>query len=254
MTYKNRVLLGAIFLLTAASAAAADWAGFYTGANVGYGLGTSKAKTSTVFSPTGYFATTSVPAIETAGDQTVHPKGFGLAGVLGYNWVSGNNVYGVEGDLGYFGLKGDTTKGATYPCCAPTAFTVKSEVKTSWLATARGRYGWTSNNWLYYVTGGLAVTDLKGKFTFNDTFATAAESAEVSKTKMGWTIGAGGQFAWQGPWALKFEYLYADFGKASVTSNNLTAFTPSIAFPTNTFTHSVDLKVHILRAGVTYKF
>jgi outer membrane immunogenic protein len=53
---------------------------------------------------------------------------------------------------------------------------------------------------------------------------------------------------------MKLEYLYADFGDLSATSSNFAAFTPPIAFPTNVFTHTIDLKVSILRAGLNYRF
>jgi outer membrane immunogenic protein len=44
-----------------------------------------------------------------------------------------------------------------------------------------------------------------------------------------------------------------NFGSVSVTSANLTAFTPPVAFPTNVFTHSVDLRAAIVRFGVNYR-
>lgn len=253
-TSSKSLLLGAFALTAASTAAAADFSGYYGGLNVGGVWGTSKAKTSTVFSPTGYFAQSSVPAVNAAGDQTVDSTGLVVSAVGGRNWVSGTTLTGIEAELGYFGLSDSNQKSDVYPCCAPTGYTVKSEVKTSYLLTLRGRLGMVSNEWLYYVTGGLALTDLKGTFTFTDTFANAAESASVSKTQVGWTLGFGAERAWKGPWSIKAEYLYADFGNASVQSSNLTAFNPPIAFPTNTFDHSIDLKVHMLRAGLNYKF
>ena len=254
MKTSSKLLIGAFALTAVGTAAAADFNGYYGGLNVGGASGTSKAKTSTVFSPTGYFAQTSVPAVNSTGDQTVDSTGLVVSAVGGRNWVSGTTLTGIEAELGYFGLSDSTTKSDVYPCCAPTGYTVKSEVKTSYLITLRGRLGMVSNNWLYYATGGLALTDLKGTFSFSDNFATAAESASVSKTQVGWTLGFGAERAMNGPWSFKAEYLYADFGDASVQSSNLTAFTPPIAFPTNTFNHSIDLKVHMLRAGINYKF
>ena len=60
-----------VLALTAAgSAQSADFKGFYLGANVGGANGNSDAQTTTVFSPTGYFAASSVPAIATAGAST----------------------------------------------------------------------------------------------------------------------------------------------------------------------------------------
>jgi outer membrane immunogenic protein len=42
------------------------------------------------------------------------------------------------------------------------------------------------------------------------------------------------------------------FGSTTVSSSNLTAFTPPIAFPTNVFTHTMDLKSDVVRVGVNY--
>jgi outer membrane immunogenic protein len=122
------------------------------------------------------------------------------------------------------------------------------------LFTARPRIGWAADNWLVYVTGGLAVGQVKANFVFTDTFATAFESGSISTTKAGWTVGVGGEVGLQGPWSLKFEYLYVNFGSVSINSTNLTAFTPPIPFPTNVFTHSVDLKSSIVRVGLNYRF
>jgi outer membrane immunogenic protein len=86
------------------------------------------------------------------------------------------------------------------------------------------------------------------------TFATAAESGSVSNTKAGWTAGGGVEAGLWGNWSIKAEYLYVDFGRISANSTNLTAFTPPISFPTNVFTHSVNLKANIARLGVNYRF
>ncbi|GAB3347486.1 outer membrane protein [Lysobacter tyrosinilyticus] len=54
--------------------------------------------------------------------------------------------------------------------------------------------------------------------------------------------------------SFKAEYLYADFGKVSGTSTNLTAFTPSQNFPSNVFTHTADLRLNVFRVGLNYRF
>jgi outer membrane immunogenic protein len=53
-------------------APAYNWTGFYVGGNVGGQWGSADPTTSTVFSPTGYFAASSVPAIGTVGAQSVN--------------------------------------------------------------------------------------------------------------------------------------------------------------------------------------
>lgn len=236
-----------------APAFAYNWSGWYIGVNAGAAVDPAHVQTSPIFSPTGYFATTSPGAIAIAGDQNIHTPGFTAGVQAGYNWQMNNTVIGFEADFGYMGLRGSASGSGTYPCCAPTAFTVNSSVKTDWLLTVRPRLGWAMNNWLLYVTGGLAVTDIKADFLFTDTFATANESASISRTKAGWVLGGGAEYAMAGPWSLKAEYLHVDFGSVSTTSTNLTAFSPPIPFPTNVFTHSVHLTDDIVRVGLNYK-
>jgi outer membrane immunogenic protein len=234
-------------------APAFSWTGFYVGANAGGAWGHSDTHTSTIFSPTGYFATTSPPAINGVGAQSVHTSGFTGGGQAGYNWQFGATVFGLEADFDYLGLKGSTSGSALYPCCAPTNFTVTSSVKADWLFTFRPRLGFAADHWLLYVTGGLAVSQVKANFNFTDTFATAAESAAVSSTKAGWTAGVGAEYALAGPWSVKVEYLHVDLGSVSVNSTNLTAFTPPIAFPTNIYSHSANLRSDIVRFGFNYR-
>jgi outer membrane immunogenic protein len=235
-------------------AASYDWTGFYLGVNAGGAWSQSDAATTTVFSPTGYFATTSPGAIAIAGAQRINASGFTGGLTAGYNWQASNIVFGLESDFNYLDLKGSSTGSGIYPCCAPTGFTVNSSVSTDWLITLRPRVGVAANNWLFYVTGGLAVGSVKSNFNFTDTFATAAESASMSQTRTGWTVGAGTEYALMNGWSVKAEYLYVDLGRQSTTSTNLTAFTPAIAYPSNVYTHSVDLRTNIVRVGLNYKF
>jgi outer membrane immunogenic protein len=254
----KRLLLGSAIILTFAMGVSAqtDWRGFYAGGNVGDTAGRSTADTSTVFSSTGYFATTSPPAINIAGRQNLTPNGFTGGGQAGYNAQSGKIVYGVEADFGAMRLRQSQSSTATYPCCSPTAFTVTQSMKTNWLFTARPRVGYTTGHALLYATGGLAVTDLNYQAVFTDTFATARENGGVKKNKTGWTGGAGVEYqlANKKHWSVKGEYLYANFGRVTTTSTNLTAFTPPIAFPQNPFTHSAALHAHIIRGGVNYRW
>lgn len=236
-------------------APAYNWTGFYVGGNVGGQWGSADPTTSTVFSPAGYFATSSVPAINAVGAQRVNSSSVTGGFTAGYNWQVNHAVLGLEGDINYFGFKGSATGSALYPCCAPTGFTVSSQVSADWLATIRGRLGFlAAPTWLLYATGGAAIAEVKGNFNFTDTFAAATESAAIRDTRVGWTVGAGTEFAFGGGWSLKAEYLYVDLGRANATSTNLAAFVPAIAFPGNVYTHSVDLKSNIVRVGVNYKF
>jgi outer membrane immunogenic protein len=267
---KRLALAVSVLLVSSVSALAADmavkappivapvysWTGFYVGANVGGAWGDSDPTTATVFSPTGYFATSSVPAIATAGQQHINSSNVTGGLTAGYNWQANRFLLGVEADINYFGFRGSATSGAVYPCCAPTAFTINSSVSSDWLATIRGRIGILATpNLLLYATGGAAIAEVKANFVFTDTFATALETGAIRDTRLGWTVGAGGEYAFGNGWSVKAEYLYVDLGRSTVTSTNLTAFGPPvIPFPTNVFTHSANITANIGRVGVNYKF
>jgi outer membrane immunogenic protein len=240
-------------LAFAGAAKADDFKGFYVGGNLGASIARANAATTTVFSPTGYFATTSVPAIATAGVQKIRPTGFMGGGQVGYNFQAGSIVLGFEVDFGAMKLNDSRSTTATYPCCAPTTFTVNQSVKTDWLFTARPRLGFVSGRWMLYGTGGLALTNLNYQEVFTDTFATAHENGGVKETRTGWTAGGGVEYELDHI-ILRGEYLYSGFGRVSATSTNFTAFSPPIAFPTNVFTHTTNLHSHIIRAGISFRF
>jgi outer membrane immunogenic protein len=239
-----------------------NWTGFYVGVNAGGDWNQSDPTTTTVVSsaPT-YINLVSIGAISAAGAQRINSSGFTGGLTAGYNWQSSNFVFGIESDFNYFGVRGSKTSGPVlYPCCAPSTFTVNSSVSSDWLITLRPRIGIASNNWLFYATGGLAVANVKSDFSFTDTFASAAESASISKTKAGWTAGVGTEYAVMNGWSVKAEYLYVDLGRDGTTSSNLHnrdafgIFPANFFFPLNVFTHSADLRSNIVRVGLNYKF
>jgi outer membrane immunogenic protein len=275
----NRLMLAAATVLAlVAPAAAADlapqttyvkapvaapvysWSGFYLGGNAGGTWSHFDASTTTLDPPVQYFESSSAVAIAGVGAQRLSSSGFTGGLTAGYNWQAANVVVGIESDFDYFGNKGSASTTAVYPCCAPSTFTINSAVSTDWLFTLRPRVGLASNNWLLFVTGGLALTEMKGNFSFQDRFPlfaeTNSESGAFSKTKAGWTVGAGVEYALLNGWSVKAEYLYADFGSVSTTSNNFHGSNIFGAFtnPLQTFTHSADLHSNIVRAGFNYKF
>jgi outer membrane immunogenic protein len=255
----NRFLRGTCvfaFALVALCSAKAqsDFKGFYVGGNAGVALGRFSVDASPIFSPTGYFASTSTTAITSASSQQIKPNGLTAGGQAGYNYQWDNFVLGAEIDFGRMDLSGATTVTQTYPCCAPTAFTVTQTAKADWLFTARPRIGFVFGPVLFYQTAGVAMTNVKYTALFTDTFATANESAAIDDTRVGWTAGGGAEVRVTHHISVKGEYLYAGFGTATVTSTNLTAFAPPIAFPSNIFTHTAALHSGIARGGVNFRF
>jgi len=257
MFKKSLLALSLIPIFVVAASAQTNWNGFYVGGNIGGAMGRSTANTSTIFNPTsdGYFAPDSVASIETEGRQKLSANAFTGGLEAGVNAQSGSIVFGGEVDYESLRMSDSASSTVPYSCCVGTSFTLDQSFKTNWLFTARPRVGLAMGSSLLYATGGLAVTKVDYQAQFSDTFAGASEGAFVNKAKYGWVGGFG--VAFPGPiehFSLKAEYLYAGFGRLTMTSSNLTAFTPPEAFPANEFTHSMALHAHVIRAGFDYRW
>lgn len=112
----------------------------------------------------------------------------------GYNFqVAPQFVLGVEGDITASGMSGSVSG---------------LGVKNTWNSTLRGRAGWAYNQFLLYGTGGLAIGGLKA-----DTVG-----ASDSKTRVGWTIGAGAEAVLTGNITARLEYRYTDLGNTGFSN------------------------------------
>ena len=179
-----------------------SWTGFYVGINGGGAWGRSDWS--------GF-----------AGDNDVSG---GLVGVTaGYNWQSGQWVFGLEGDIDWSNIKGNFTNAACPTGC---------ETKNTWLGTARGRLGYAFDRVMPYVTGGAALGDVR---------ATQAGVGSTTETNVGWTVGAGIEAAVIANWTAKLEYLYVDLGDVSCA-----ACLPAAS--------NADFRAHVVRAGLNFRF
>ena len=111
-------------------------------------------------------------------------------------------------------------------CAAPAgvcSFDVHSYGNANWLFTLRPRIGLIgTNNSLWYATGGLAVTDLSGTWTFVDnTTLSNATGSSVSAWKAGYAVGGGVEKKLWNNWSVKAEYLHLGFASVSVSDNLL---------------------------------
>jgi outer membrane immunogenic protein len=89
-------------------------------------------------------------------------------------------------------------------------------VKYRWYATFTGRLGITQDRWLVYVKGGGAVARIKNTRTQFEG-GSIGDDFQVSKTRFGWTLGGGVEYATSPLWSWKIEYLYMDFGTKHTT-------------------------------------
>jgi outer membrane immunogenic protein len=181
----------------------ANWTGFYLGLNAGYGFGKSDWD---------------FPAVSPS------PTGVLAGGTIGYNFQVGLWVWGIEGDFDYFGMKGSTDCFVGDSC----------ESKATWIATGRARLGYAGwNKWLPYITGGAAGAALKA----------SASVGDATKIQIGWTAGAGVEYAMLPHWSVKVEYLYMDLGSFDCGA---TCSVPGAD-------SNVSFKTNAVRAGVNYR-
>jgi outer membrane immunogenic protein len=171
----------------------------------------------------------------------------------GYNYQFGAAVAGVELDWEYFKRTSSlgpnagimTANGESgFPLLASNV------VASSWLATIRGRLGYTWDRLLVYATGGVAFTDVSYTQTITTPFLGSSSVVNVvTQTKSGVTVGGGAEYALWNHLTLRAEYLYTQFSGVSGTSvlqaqNFSNAFTGSTG----------NLHDHIVRVGLNYKF
>src|SRR5262245_46358260 len=78
-----------------------NWTGFYVGANAGGAWGRDNVSTTGSIGA-GLFAIDNA-AVTSAASPTIDPTGFTGGIQLGYNWQTGNVVWGIEGDFDYLG-------------------------------------------------------------------------------------------------------------------------------------------------------
>jgi outer membrane immunogenic protein len=202
-----------------------DWTGLYVGANAGYSWGRTDTN----------YALGGIPALGTPLD----PNSFVGGGQIGYNWQMGSLVLGVEGDLAWR----HGTDAATFTTIFGDFAAFNTE--QNWAGTVRPRVGFATNNWLLYGTGGVAFGGFKHGYTEMRP-GVATRAAADSDTKAGWAAGAGVEYAFAPQWSLGVEYLYMDFGDATLAQPVVGALPASSA--------NFDDKSHLLRAKLNYKF
>lgn len=221
------------------------WAGLYAGVNIGYGTNDNDVD----INPESFNAKVAVAAGDSPTALGVRDKGFLAGGQVGFNWQTGHLVWGIETDLDWAQLSGSTAN--TF---GPSFFTTTVDKNLSWLGTTRARVGTLAwDNALLYLTAGVAYGGAELAFDqrqpgINCPFNATCSSGSVSKTKVGWTAGAGLEYAVTNRATLKAEYLYVDLGSVSVTSTDTGGQLAPFIYGVNTkFTDN------IVRFGLNYK-
>ena len=240
----NKLLLAraAAFAILAGPAVAADmpmqypplapppftWTGCYAGAQASGGWGQKNlSDTNGILAPT--------PPVT---GINLSISGWVVGGQIGCDYQFAPSwVVGIEGEASGGNIGGNTN--AALP--AVPGDVVNFNVRTDFLASITGRVGYAWDRWLFYTKGGVAwagdnygAADILGTFGF-----------QGAETRIGWTAGAGVEWALWNNWAVKLEYDYYGFGTRSVT------------FVDNTISGiigNVDIKqnIQVVKLGVNF--
>jgi high affinity Mn2+ porin len=184
-----------------------DWNGLYVGAHMGYGFGDSHA---TLFDP--------APAAGT------HRYGSVNAGVqAGYNIVLPSRMLlGVEADMTFPGYL-ESNAAIAHATTANSALTERMD----YVGTLRGRIGYAAPDWMIYATGGLAWSGGRYLNTLP-----SGQNEKKLHIRLGWTAGAGFEYAIAPQWSARLEYLYSRFDDADVTLGSGTRYASTLDFQT----------------------
>jgi outer membrane immunogenic protein len=181
-----------------------NWTGFYVGINGGGGWGRTNWD--------------SLGGFDTSGGM--------VGGTIGYNWQTGPWVLGLEGDIDWADIKGNTA----IAVCARGNCTTQN----NWLGTARGRVGYSFDRWMPYITGGAA---------FGDVEATHPGFTGLTSTQLGWTVGGGVEFAVMNNLTAKVEFLHYDLGsfQCGLNCNGVVS-------------DNVNFNANVVRGGLNWRF
>jgi outer membrane immunogenic protein len=139
-------------------------------------------------------------------------------------------VLGIETDADWMSVKGSTA-GTGGVCAADGGG--QCQTQQSWVGTTRARVGYAFDRWLPYVTGGVAYGNIQA----------VQPTGTSTNTNVGWTAGAGLEYAVDHNWSAKVEYLHIDLGTATF-----------MGAASGTSTLAVPVTNELVRVGVNYHF
>ena len=166
-----------------------SWTGLYIGGELGW------IQTNPNYS-VGAILLAAPFAVTSASDK----NGLSYGILVGYNYQVGQLVLGVEGDF-----QGWTAGEIRYTAITGDFLTAHSK----WGGSVRGRLGYAVYQALFYVSGGAAFVSNETSIPFTGI------SIGGDGTRVGWTVGAGLDYAFAGNWFTGLEYRYSQYQSKS---------------------------------------
>lgn len=195
-----------------------NWTGNYFGIHVG-GVGGNFS-----FSPS------ASPALGGAstlfGDTSSNGNGALIAGFqVGRNWQFGSWVLGLEHDAQFTKLDDSITAGVN--AFVPFAEGDSFKAKINYLGATRLKVGYTWNRFMTYVAGGLQAGHMDVTADYAPRAGTGAGAplsfSDTHKFLVGYTVGAGAEYAISDGISLGVEYRYLALAKATYNLGTVTS-------------------------------
>jgi outer membrane immunogenic protein len=230
-----------------AAPACANFGGFYVGGNVGWKYYEHKWKDKDNYGA-GFL-------LDTDGSESDNSWTAGVQ--TGYNWQFHCAVWGIQADWNWTNAdaSSDYSNNAFLPFFGSNLNVSSTE---KWYGTLRTRSGLVVDNLLLYVTGGLAWARFDRDLTYTATsplfgFA-ATQSYDASRTRLGFAVGAGTEWALSQNWSINSEFLYMAFEKDDTSFACSTAATCGF-FPVGApFRYEFKDSEWVAKIGVNYRF
>ncbi|HXZ14374.1 MAG TPA: outer membrane beta-barrel protein, partial [Roseiarcus sp.] len=237
-----------------------DWSGPYAGLQVGALWGDNKGGYSYV-TPDGL---TDSPSLVTngwgvlAGAHAGYNKQFehwvaGLEGSVDVTNLDKQEVLGIDNpnpNLYFIGIN-NTNVYCNNSFCGGS---IATHISSNYQASLRARLGYAWNRLLIYGTGGLAFSNFNlrsnvGGQDVNGNYYFAAAN-DRSLLQLGWTAGAGVEYAITPRWSARAEWRYSDFGHITETPTTYSALPDGPVY----YRGERHLTQDQFQVGASYKF
>ena len=264
----------------AMAAPAYNWSGWYGGLNAGWvGGSDSVSNNASIVSASDVPIIAETMAHGATNNTAGASSGFIGGGQFGYNYqFSGSFVAGFEADIQGltgahkrssssvvpFAFPGEEGGGVNVVSFATHSTTMRDP---SYLGTVRARMGvLVVPSFLLYATGGLAYGGAKSDTTIDQSITDTPKpppptltSGSFSKLRVGYAVGAGGEWMLSSNWSAKLEYLYYDLGSATYATGGLAndlhpTTLPGDGIAAVATSSQVRFNGNIVRVGVNYHF
>jgi outer membrane immunogenic protein len=245
------------------------WTGFYVGINGGFAWGNSSI-TFTANDPAALAGTCGgggAPKGQCINSVDFRRDGAVAGGQFGFNWqVNSHWLVGAEADYQWSNLDGSVSSSFRLGNVGATNMVASQTVES--FGTVRARAGVVlAPPLLLYGTGGFAFGQVQenlnvpgvttkglsaGGFSYACTAGTACFAGAASQTLLGWSAGAGAEYAITSNLIFRTELLYVHLSAPTVTAT-ATAVAAGTA-PASIAASFPSVYFAVMRAGLNYKF